>query len=86
MKTALLLFRTGLEHRTCGNNNIATEMDIWSGNLQENLMTAVKEYRLNDFLVSLAPSLSMKYIQIFLLQTIGNDKEIQKILINRVMY
>jgi len=85
MKTAFLLFGTGLEHRARGNNNIATEMDIWSGNLQENLMTAVKEYRLNDFLVSLAPSLSMKYIQIFLLQTIDYNK-IQEILINRVMY
>jgi len=83
--TAFLLFCTALEHRKCGNNNTATEMDIWNGNLQENLMTAVKEYRLNDFLVSLAPSLSMKYIQIFLLQAIGN-KKIQEILINRVMY
>ncbi|EZA61582.1 Gem-associated protein [Ooceraea biroi] len=48
------------EHRARGNTNVAIEMDIWSGNLRETLMTAVKNYRLNDFLVSLAPNLSMK--------------------------
>ncbi|KAG7201057.1 hypothetical protein KM043_017605 [Ampulex compressa] len=40
--------------------NAATEMDLWRDNLKESLDEAAREKRLNDFLVSLAPSLSMK--------------------------
>ncbi|XP_066583627.1 gem-associated protein 5 isoform X2 [Prorops nasuta] len=40
--------------------NTVTEMDLWNDNLKENLETALKQKRLNDFLVSLAPSLSIK--------------------------
>lgn len=36
-------------------------MDIWCDNLNQNLEDAAKEKRLNDFLVSLSASLSMKY-------------------------
>ncbi|KZC13808.1 PREDICTED: gem-associated protein 5-like [Dufourea novaeangliae] len=43
-----------------GRHDVATEMDIWCDNLKENLDEAVKEKRLNDSLVSLSASLSMK--------------------------
>ncbi|XP_015184665.1 PREDICTED: gem-associated protein 5 [Polistes dominula] len=46
---------------TTQNNHMAvTEMSMWYGKLEENLEIAVKEKRLNDTLVSLSPSLSMK--------------------------
>ncbi|KAF3428992.1 hypothetical protein E2986_02063 [Frieseomelitta varia] len=41
-------------------HNLITEMDIWCDNLKQNLEEAAKEKRLNDFLVSLSASLSMK--------------------------
>lgn len=37
-------------------------MDVWCNNLKQNLDEAAKEKRLNDFLVSLSASLSMKYV------------------------
>lgn len=43
----------------------AAEMDLWGDNLKENLEEAAKEKRLNDFLVSLSASLSMKYAVLF---------------------
>ncbi|XP_076752197.1 gem-associated protein 5-like isoform X2 [Xylocopa sonorina] len=47
--------------RTCTRkHNLTTEMDICCDKLEENLEVAATEKRLNDFLVSLAPSLSMK--------------------------
>ncbi|XP_012279688.1 gem-associated protein 5 [Orussus abietinus] len=47
-------------HSSKDQHNIATEMDMWSNNLRKNLESAVKERRLNDYLVSLAPSLSLR--------------------------
>ncbi|XP_015605680.1 gem-associated protein 5 isoform X2 [Cephus cinctus] len=47
-------------HASQGQHNMVTEMDIWTNNLKHNLQEAVKEKRLNDYLVSLAPCLSMK--------------------------
>nr|XP_031838451.1 gem-associated protein 5-like isoform X1 [Nomia melanderi] len=41
-------------------HNVVTEMDVWCDNLKQNLDEAAKENRLNDFLVSLSASLSMK--------------------------
>lgn len=49
------------EHR----HDIVTEMDMWCNNLQHNLECAAKEKRLNDFLVSLSPNLSIKYVMFF---------------------
>ncbi|XP_076647950.1 gem nuclear organelle associated protein rigor mortis isoform X2 [Halictus rubicundus] len=41
-------------------HDVVTEMDVWCDNLKQNLDEAAKENRLNDFLVSLSASLSMK--------------------------
>ncbi|XP_053999055.1 gem-associated protein 5 isoform X1 [Hylaeus anthracinus] len=41
-------------------HNVATEMDVWCDNLKQNLEKAAKEKRLNDFIISLSVSLSMK--------------------------
>lgn len=50
-----------------GNNyDVITEMDVWYDNLKQNLEEAAKEKRLNDFLVSLSASLSMKYFSLFI--------------------
>ncbi|KAL2748138.1 gem-associated protein 5 isoform X1 [Vespula maculifrons] len=43
-----------------GNHTAVTEINMWHDNLKENLEIAVKEKRLNDTLISLSPSLSMK--------------------------
>ncbi|XP_076243068.1 gem nuclear organelle associated protein rigor mortis [Calliopsis andreniformis] len=40
--------------------NTAAEMDMWSDNLKQSLEEAAKQQRLNDFLISLSASLSMK--------------------------
>ncbi|XP_058807144.1 gem-associated protein 5-like [Phymastichus coffea] len=55
-----------LEHeknllKSIGYYNIVTEIDLWRGNLKENLEDALKNKRLNDFLVSLAASISMEF-------------------------
>ncbi|XP_017879066.1 gem-associated protein 5 [Ceratina calcarata] len=47
-------------HAAKNNHNLVTEMDLWCDNLKLNLDEAVKEKRLNDFLVSLSASLSVK--------------------------
>lgn len=54
---------------TQDSSNAATEMNMWCDNLRNNLLCAAKDQQLNDFLVSLAPSVSMKYVRILLLQT-----------------
>ncbi|KAK0095845.1 hypothetical protein PV326_007211 [Microctonus aethiopoides] len=46
-----------------GQHMMVTEMNVWSNNLAQQLQDAAKELRLNDFLVSLAPSLSVKMWQ-----------------------
>lgn len=43
-----------------GQYNAVLELDVWCNKLMETLKEAVKEKRLTDYLVSLAPSLSMK--------------------------
>ncbi|XP_033216960.1 gem-associated protein 5 [Belonocnema kinseyi] len=43
-----------------GQYNYILEFDVWSNNLQQHLQDAVKGKRLTEYLVSLAPSLSMK--------------------------
>ncbi|KAL6431847.1 hypothetical protein ACFW04_007362 [Cataglyphis niger] len=48
------------EKLTQDSSNAATEMNMWCDNLRNNLLCAVKDQQLNDFLVSLAPSVSMK--------------------------
>ena len=40
--------------------DLVTQMDMWSDNLKQNLEEAAKEKRVNDYLVSLSASLSMK--------------------------
>lgn len=47
-------------HIEKNKHNLVTEMDVWCNNLKQNLDEAAKEKRLNDFLVSLSASLSMK--------------------------
>ena len=47
-------------HSVEGRHNTATEMDIWCDNLKQSLEEAAQEKRLNDFLISLSASLSMK--------------------------
>jgi len=39
---------------------------MWSDDLKNNLICAAKDQQLNDFLVSLAPNVSLKYVRIFL--------------------
>lgn len=53
-------------HIERNNYDVITEMDIWYDNLKQNLEEAAKEKRLNDFLVSLSASLSMKYFFLFI--------------------
>lgn len=43
---------------------------MWHDNLKENLEIAVKEKRLNDTLISLSPSLSMKLVAFIKLRTL----------------
>ncbi|XP_011499580.1 PREDICTED: gem-associated protein 5 [Ceratosolen solmsi marchali] len=43
-----------------GQHNVVTEIDLWCDNLMENLHQAMKEKRLSDFLVSLAPAISIE--------------------------
>lgn len=50
--------------------NAITEMNMWCDNLETNLISAAKDKQLNDFLVSLAPQISMKYTRILFLQII----------------
>lgn len=52
------------------NLNAITEMNMWCENLENNLIRAAKDKQLNDFLVSLAPQVSMKYTRILFLQII----------------
>ncbi|XP_076292117.1 gem nuclear organelle associated protein rigor mortis isoform X2 [Lasioglossum baleicum] len=47
-------------HAEKGKHDVVTEMDVWCDNLKQNLDDAAKENRLNDFLVSLSASLSVK--------------------------
>ncbi|XP_008548447.1 gem-associated protein 5 [Microplitis demolitor] len=43
-----------------GQHTMATELSLWTGDLRDQLQNAAKERRLNDFMVSLSPMLSMK--------------------------
>lgn len=52
------------------NLNSITEMNMWCENLENNLICAAKDKQLNDFLISLAPQVSMKYTRILFLQII----------------
>ncbi|XP_031783799.1 gem-associated protein 5 [Nasonia vitripennis] len=63
-----------------GQYNAVTEINLWSGNLKENLEEAMKSNRLNDYLVSLAfiePSITIetreKVIQAYVNQLIFQD-------------
>ncbi|KAL0127536.1 hypothetical protein PUN28_003065 [Cardiocondyla obscurior] len=42
------------------DSNIVTEMNMWCDDLKSNLICAARDQQLNDFLVSLAPNVSMK--------------------------
>ncbi|GAB1867613.1 Gem-associated protein 5 [Camponotus japonicus] len=48
------------EKSSQSNLNAITEMNMWCENLENNLICAAKDKQLNDFLVSLAPQVSMK--------------------------
>ena len=41
-------------------HSLVTEIDFWTDNLKENLQEAVKHNRLSDYLVALAPSISIE--------------------------
>jgi hypothetical protein len=45
-----------------GHYSFVTEIDLWSDNLKENLNEAMTKKRLNDFLVSLAPKISIESV------------------------
>lgn len=47
---------------TQDNSDAITEMNMWCDDLKNNLICAAKEQQLNDFLVSLAPNVSVKYV------------------------
>lgn len=47
-------------HVAHGQYNMTTEMSLWNNSLRKNLQEATRDKRLNDFLVSLSSSLSMK--------------------------
>lgn len=53
---------THMKHK----NETVTEMEMWCDGLRENIECAIKEKRLNDFLVSLSTSLSVKYVGLFI--------------------
>lgn len=48
-------------HFTQGHQNASSEMNIWNGNLKSHLLKAAECKKLNDYMVSLAPSLSQKF-------------------------
>ncbi|XP_011636844.1 gem-associated protein 5 [Pogonomyrmex barbatus] len=48
------------EKLTQDNAETNIEIDMWCNNLEENLISAVKNHQLNDFLISLAPHVSIK--------------------------
>ncbi|XP_012265129.2 gem-associated protein 5 isoform X2 [Athalia rosae] len=50
-------------HTKTGHYDTVVEMDLWSNNLKQSLQDATKRGQLNDFLVSLAPSLSFRVWQ-----------------------
>lgn len=47
---------------TQDNSDAVTEMNMWCDDLKNNLISAATEHQLNDFLVSLAPNVSVKYV------------------------
>jgi len=47
------------------NSDIVTELNMWCDDLESNLICAARDQQLNDFLVSLAPNVSLKYVRIF---------------------
>ncbi|XP_017790259.1 PREDICTED: gem-associated protein 5 [Habropoda laboriosa] len=58
-------FMSFLSNEKCYHNekskyDVITEIDLWCDNFKQNLEEAAKKKRLNDFLVSLSASLSMK--------------------------
>lgn len=57
---AMILDEERSSHTSQGHYNTSTEMSVWNCGLRKNLQEAIKEKRLNDFLVSLSVSLSMK--------------------------
>ncbi|KAL6264530.1 hypothetical protein P5V15_004637 [Pogonomyrmex californicus] len=52
------------EKLTQDNAETNIEIDMWCNNLEENLISAVKNHQLNDFLISLAPHVSINYVKL----------------------
>lgn len=50
-------------HFIQGHRNISTEMNMWNGSLKSHILKAAETKKLNDYMVSLAPSLSQKFWQ-----------------------
>ncbi|XP_044005002.1 gem-associated protein 5-like isoform X2 [Aphidius gifuensis] len=50
-------------HFIQGHRNLSTEMNIWNGTLKIHILKAAETKKLNDYMVSLAPSLSQKFWQ-----------------------
>lgn len=59
---SLLMIYYLFSESTQDDSNIVTEMNMWCDALENNLICAAKDHQLNDFLISLAPSVSMKYV------------------------
>lgn len=47
---------------TQDNSDVVTELNMWSDDLENDLVCAIRDQQLNDFLVSLAPHVSLKYV------------------------
>lgn len=47
---------------THDNSDIVTELNMWCDDLESNLICAARDQQLNDFLISLAPNVSLKYV------------------------
>jgi len=59
---SLLMIYYLFSEDTQDDSNIVTEMNMWCDALENNLICAAKDHQLNDFLISLAPSVSVKYV------------------------
>ncbi|XP_034936636.1 gem-associated protein 5 [Chelonus insularis] len=67
------------------NYTAAVELSIWTNNLRQQLQDAAKERRLNDFMVSLAPMLSVKTWQ-EMCEAYGNQLVIESNISKAVNY
>jgi hypothetical protein len=56
------LIISGSHHRATANHAGVHQMALWSGDISEVIKDACKKKQLNDWLVSMAPMVSHKYV------------------------